>query len=79
MTTFFITVAIDWQNYDYKSIQNQLSQFANEVFHVSGVYDFLVKINENDKTLASEKLDKLRNMSGVNHTMTLEKVDGIDI
>jgi len=79
MTMYFMLCNINWWDFDPTTIQSEAKKISGGTCHrISGIYDLFVSFGENDKTKASIKLDKLRKIAGINHTMTLIGIEQND-
>ena len=64
--------SIDWEKHSIKTISNKIEKIiGHKPFHVSGIYDFLCKFEPETQDIANQKLDELRKLAEIRHTMTL--------
>lgn len=79
MTLHFLAISIDWYSKNSDHICKQIDHAAQtKGVQVTGVYDYVLFLDENDQSKASEKIDKLRKINGVKHTLHLIGATKID-
>ena len=72
MTLHFLAISIDWYSKNSEQICQQIDNTAQaKGMRVSGIYDYVLFLDESDRAKTSEKIDKLRKISGVKHTLHL--------
>ena len=79
MALHFLALSLDWYGNDLPNLCKQIDMASGtNGVRVSGVYDYVLFMDENDRTIISEKIDKIRKITGVKHTLHLIGVEKIE-